>query len=164
MRKSPGTIASVVGLLATVMACTDATYGSADLPPDWENSSRIERFRQSGCGNSPASVGPAEAIDVAVAGGTVDIKYAYAPFRCQQNVEGFLRETGNALDVLIQPVDMSPEQPTTCSCLYELGLTLPARAGSYDAGEYTLTIYRRWDHVVTDNPLVPVSTRAIVIE
>jgi hypothetical protein len=164
MQKSSSTIASVVTLLATVMGCTDATYGSADLPADWENASRIERFRQSGCGNSPASVGPAEAIDVAVTGGTVDIKYAYAPFRCQQAVEGFVRETGNVLDVLVQPVDMSPEQPTTCSCLYEFGLTLPARAGSYKAGEYTLTVHRRWDNVVTDNPLVPVSTQALAIE
>ena len=164
MQKSSSTIASVVVLLASVMACTDATYGSADLPADWENSSRIERFRQSGCGNSPASVGPPEAIDVAVAAGTLDINYAYAPFRCQQNVEGFVRETGNALDILVQPVDMNPQQPTTCSCLYDLGLTLPARAGSYKAGDYTLTVYRRWDNVITDNPVVTVGTRALVID
>jgi hypothetical protein len=154
----------MVILLATMTGCTDATYGSAELPPDWEDASRIERFRQSGCGNSPASVGPAETIDVAVTGGTIDINYAHAPFRCQQNVEGFVRETGNALDVLVQPVDMNPAQPTTCSCLYDLGLTLPARAGSYKPGEYTLTIHRRWDNVVAENPLVPVSTRNIAIE
>jgi hypothetical protein len=156
----------MLALLATA-ACTDATYRSADLPAGWENSSRIERFSQSGCGNSPASVGPAESVDVAVVGGTIDIKYAYAPFRCQQNVEGFVRQIGNALDALVQPIDMNPQQPTTCDCLYELGMTLPARAGSYEAGEYALSVSRRWDNVVeTDDDNAPfvVHARTIRIE
>lgn len=167
MQKSSSTIASMVTLLATIAACTDATYRSADLPAGWENSARVERFSQSGCGNSPASVGPAESVDVAVAGGTIDIKYSYAPFRCQQDVEGFVLQTGNALDVLVQPIDMNPVQPTTCDCLYEIGMTLPARAGSYKPGEYTLTVSRRWDHVVEtteDNAPLEVHARAIAIE
>jgi hypothetical protein len=163
MLKWPGKTARMAVLLV-VAACTDATYGSADLPLEWESAARIERFRQSGCGNSPAAVGPAESIDSTVAGGAIDIKYGHAPFRCEQDVEGFVRQTGNALDVLIQPIDMNPRQPTSCDCLYELGMTLPARAGRYKPGEYTLTVYRRWDNVVTDNHPVQVNTRSLAIE
>jgi hypothetical protein len=150
-------------LALNVFACTDATYGAADLPAGWEGAERVERFAQSEC-EAEAFNGAPEAIATGAADGAVDIQYEHAPFRCEQDVEAFVRKGQAQLDVLVQPINMNPPSTARCDCTYLLGMTLPPRSGRYDPGEYELTVYRRWDHINTENDLVEVGVARLDLQ
>jgi hypothetical protein len=73
--------------------------------------------------------------------GRLRVEYLDAHFRCDQRVTAFAKVTGSNVDVLVQPVDMSPSAVAKCDCLYNIAFEVPRLA----AGTYEVTIHRRWD-------------------
>lgn len=49
-------------------------------------------------------------------------------FRYAQPVTGYVRVSGNAVDVLVQPADMNPSSVSKCDCLYDISLHIPRLA------------------------------------
>jgi hypothetical protein len=129
-----------IGMLAAI-GCGD----TADLPAGWQAAEHIEDFEQAPCGGS-ALGGVPETITAAATTHGLRIDYAHAHFRCAQDVEGFVRRSTDTIDVLVQPVDMSPAAPVRCDCLYDVVANVRAAPGSY-----ALTVYRRWDNVNQPN-------------
>ncbi len=113
---------------------------SADLPPGWEDATRIEDFTQKQCKGSSEIEEP-EAVTATGRRGVVSVDYSHAPFRCSQDVEGYLRRSSGKLDVLVQPVDMDPDSVAKCSCRYDIVAEIPAKPGLY-----TVTVHQRGDH------------------
>lgn len=159
---SPSRLAPACLLLA-LAACTDATYGVPDLPDGWTDAKHIERFQQAQCsGASPG--GPPETIEAAANDGSIDITYAHAEFRCQQDVEGFLRQTGEAIDILVQPINLNPPFVARCDCQYDIAITIPAaKRDRYPAGTYRLAVYRRWDYINKPNDPVEVGSASVEV-
>ena len=129
----------------------------ADLPQGWESADRVASFEQSVCGESPIG-GPSESLEIATSAGAVDVSYHHAHFRCGQAVEAFARTSTGGMDILVQPVDMNPEGVARCDCLYEITMSMPAPAGQYE-----LTLYRRWDHKSGANEPHRVASQTVVL-
>lgn len=68
------------------------------------------------------------------------------------DVEGWYREGDAAVDVLVQPVDMSSRSVARCDYLYEVTMTVPV------APPVLLTVDRRWDNLNDDNDPVKVGS------
>jgi hypothetical protein len=79
----------------------------------------------------------------------VALDYKHAPFRCSQDVDGYLRRSEGKLDILVQPVDMDPDSVAKCDCLYDITADIEAQPGSY-----TVTAYRRGDNWAGGNEVV----------
>jgi len=139
--------------LLSVSGCDSS---SSDLPAGWQGAQKIADFTQMECGGSPIN-GPAESVDAAGVEGAIEVDYENAPFRCAQDVEGFVRREDGKLDILIQPVDMDPSSVAKCDCLYHIVATVPAEAGAH-----AVTVYRRWDH--RNDPNDPVEVGMVEVE
>jgi hypothetical protein len=87
-------------------------------------------------------------------------RYLDAHFRCEQSVEGFLRESGSAVDLLVQPIDMNPTSVAMCDCLYEIVMIVKPLA----AGQHDVTLYRRWDAINEPNDPVLIGTAQAQVE
>jgi hypothetical protein len=87
------------------------------------------------------------------------VKYDHAHFRCAQDVEGFVKRGGDAIDLLVQPIDMAPDAVAGCDCLYDISMSVPA-----PKGDYSLTLYRRWDSINKPNDPVAVGATEVTIE
>jgi hypothetical protein len=149
-------------LLLALAACTDATYGVPDLPETWADAQHIARFTQGPC-NCAAPGGPPETIEASANDGSIDVSYAHAAFRCQQDVEGYVRQDGEAIDVLVQPINLNPVFLSKCDCQYDVAMTIPAaKRGRYPAGAYRLSVYRRWDNV--NEPNDPLEIGSAMVE
>jgi hypothetical protein len=142
-------------LLTAALGCASS---DPDLPAGWEGAQRIEHFEQHPCGDSALNA-PAEMIDVEAAQDGIRVDYEHAHFRCEQDVEGYLRETGTKLDVLVQPIDMNPKAVAACDCTYAVAMTLPAKSGQHE-----VTVYRRWDNINDDNDPVKIGAEKIDTE
>lgn len=140
---------------ALLVACTSPTDGPADLPAEWQDAERIHDLLQRGCGDS-ALDGVRETLDADGEDGRIAIEYRHAHFRCEQDVEGFLRRAGGRADVLVQPVDMHPQSVAGCDCLYDISMTIPVEPGSYE-----LTLYRRWDNLNEPNDPIEVDSTTV---
>lgn len=118
-----------------------------DLPAGWEGAERVDALTQAECSGSPYE-GYDERLEVS---SPTRFRYRQAPFRCEQEVEAYYQTDGNAVEVLVQPVDMHPGVVAACDCLYDIdfGLVPPV-------GDDTLTLYRRWDGLNESNALVKV--------
>jgi hypothetical protein len=136
-----------LALASLLMAC-----GNADLPPGWGGAERIDDFTQVPCGGS-AIDGPAESVTAQGKGERIALEYMHAPFRCQQDVEAYVRESGSAVDVLVQPVELDVTVPVRCDCLYNLSMGVDASAGSHK-----VTVYRRGDNFSLPNDPVQVGS------
>ena len=138
-----------------VLACAVLLAGgcaSADLPAGWEDAERIEGLSQAPCGSSALLPDrPDEALRWQSAETRLDIAYDHAHFRCEQEVQGFLRKAGERLDVLVQPVDMDPGAVAGCDCLYDISMQIPLARGAY-----SLSLFRRWDNLNNPNPPVEI--------
>lgn len=151
----------LTAIVLGALALGSAACGSSprtDLPPGWEGAVRIEDFAQLPC-EGDAYAGPPEAIAVQPGAGRLSIEYQHAHFRCQQDVEGFLRRGVGTVDVLVQPVDMDPKTVARCDCRYPItiGLSMPP-------GSYVTTVFRRWDNINTPNAPVEIGSSSVVIE
>jgi hypothetical protein len=136
----------------TLAGC--ALFGP-DLPAGWEDAEPIEDLSQSPCDGSPYDTGWSEAMTAWEAAPGIRAAGDPLHFRCEQEVEGFYRQEGEALDVLIQPVDMHPEVVAGCDCLYRVEVGLP------QAPPATVTLYRRWDGINDPNDPVRVGSAAV---
>jgi hypothetical protein len=135
-----------VGAALMLAACssTEATAPAGDLPAGWTGAQRLTDFHQAECNGTPygdAGAALRERIEATASARSVLVTYYGAHFRCAQDVEGFVRTSGTALDVLVQPVDMNPVSIARCDCLYQITLSVPATEGPHQ-----LSLYRRWDH------------------
>jgi hypothetical protein len=155
MRLSP---ALVSVSLALIVGCSEPDEGrDADLPPGWESADRVASFDQSACGESPIG-GPSESLEIATSPGAVEVSYRHAHFRCSQAVEAFARSSAGVMDILVQPVDMNPVGIARCDCLYEITMSIAAPAGQYE-----LTLDRRWDHKSGADEPRRVASRTVVL-
>lgn len=124
----------------------------ARLPSDWGNAAVAENFTQSECTGNLGDLATrgGEQFTVQQTGeGRLRIEYRNAHFRCEQRVTGYVKRNGSAVDVLVQPSDMSPSSVAKCACLYTIQLEVPRLA----PGTYAITLHRRGD---SRNPPEPV--------
>jgi hypothetical protein len=148
-------LVAFIGLAFALVAC--AAESGPDLPEGWADAERIESFEQSQCSRSALSAGaPAEAMEWNADDAGLKVDYRNAHFRCEQAVEGFVRRSSDAIDLLVQPVDMVPTAVAGCDCLYGVSMELQALPG-----EYTLKLFRRWDNLNDPNPLVEIGTARV---
>ncbi len=143
-------------LLLALVSCGKSS-SSADLPSGWSGAQRITDFTQKACSGS-ALTGPPAVVQASAIKNAIDVEYLHADFRCQQDVEGFVRENGTAIDLLVQPIDLHPKNIVRCDCLYDIMLEVSATPGSH-----RVTVYRRWDAInVPNDPLLVGHTDVVV--
>jgi hypothetical protein len=161
MRRSSFRCVFVCSFLA-LAGCTDATYGLPDLPSDWAKAVRIDRFKQGDC--TDAAVGGAPAtIEPVVTDGSIDIPHLHADFRCQQDIEGYVREDSGTISVLVQPINLNPIFHSECNCQYDVAMTIPGdKRTHYASGSYQLSVYRRGDNI--DKPNDPVAIGSVAVD
>lgn len=120
-----------------------------DLPAGWEDAQPVTELVQTECGDSPYEPFTST-VSADLAADPLSIQVTHAHFRCAQDVEGFYRQQGDVLDVLVQPIDMNPIAIAACDCLYDLDITIDTDpVGS-------VTVYRRWDNENSENDPVEI--------
>lgn len=125
----------VVVLVSLLAAC------SADLPAGWEDAEPLEVV-QSECKGQVLGGSQNEGIRTSLADGRVDLVYADAHFRCEQEVEAFaIREFGS-VKILFQPVDLDPSSVARCDCLYDFTANVPLWGDPVQ-----FSVFRRWDNL-----------------
>lgn len=134
------------------------SLASVDLPAGWEDAKRVTQLTQDDCSGSPYE-GADERISVTPGTGKLAIDYQEAHFRCEQDVEGFYRSTGSALDVLVQPIDMDPDSVAACDCLYDVTIGIDPVA----PGSRQVTVYRRWDNINDPNDPVRIGSEDVEV-
>lgn len=147
--------AALLALGAFVAACS----GDPELPSGWEGAERVAGLTQSSCSTSSLRDHD-ERATFAPGARRLDLTYSDAHFRCEQSVEGFYRDAGGKLDVLVQPVDMHPSSVARCDCLYEIDVVVD-KLGS---GSRTVTLFRRWDAKNEPNEPVAIGSASVAIE
>ncbi len=131
-------ILSVVAALSTV-ACVD-------LPAGWEDAKRVSDFTQADCDGSPYdSDVPDVTVTATADAGAVTVSAEPLDFRCAQDVEGFWKASGGAVDLLVQPIDMNPRAVAGCDCLYRIDATIESPEAE------SVTVWRRWDNLNDGN-------------
>ncbi|MGI5865093.1 MAG: hypothetical protein ACOX6T_23985 [Myxococcales bacterium] len=142
---------------AVAIAVAAAGCSEADLPKGWENAERVS-VNQTECVGSPYE-GEQGSVQVSAFGKGIDVAYRKAHFRCEQAVEAFVRESGNRIDLLFQPVEMNPDTVAKCGCLYDVTVALER-----DPGSYEVTVYRRWDNLNNENDPVKIGTGSVTVK
>ena len=135
-----------------VSGCTE------DLPPGWEGAEHVTKLTQSKCAGSEHDVDASATF--LPAKGKLTLEYEHARFRCQQEVEGFYKDAGGMLEVLVQPVDMDPGVVASCDCIYDIDIVIEALA----SGSRQAVLYRRGDNINVPNDPVVIDADPIVIE
>ncbi|XXT14968.1 hypothetical protein WME94_32440 [Sorangium sp. So ce429] len=128
--------------------------GGADLPEGWEDAEAIEGLTQSECLASAYDATVKETLAATPANGAVRLDYRAAHFRCEQEVEGFVRTAGGKVEVLVQPAEMDPSAVVRCDCRYDIGMKIDG----LDKGAVTVELYRRWDNINEPNEPVKVGS------
>lgn len=140
------------GILLVLVGCTD-------LPEGWEDAEPIDDFYQRACGDGdPYAEESNERVEAEGTPDVISVDYLEAHFRCAQSVEGFFKVNGDAVDVLVQPVDMDPSSVAACDCLYDIYMTLPVEPPA------SLTLYRRWDNLNDPNDPVEIGSVEVASE
>ncbi|WP_437718284.1 hypothetical protein WMF45_18800 [Sorangium sp. So ce448] len=121
--------------------------GGADLPEGWEDAEAIEGLTQSECKAGVSEDTVQEALVATPERGAVHIEYRAAQFRCDQEVEGFVRIADSRVDVLVQPVDMDPGSVAGCDCRYDIDMAIKGLS----KGAFAVELYRRWDNINDPN-------------
>lgn len=147
----------LVSLAALLAGCV------VDLPSDWEGALGIADLIQSECEGDPYE-DQDERVEAARGTDTLNVSYLEAHFRCEQDVQAFGQIAGSTLEVLVQPVDMNPNQVTACDCLYEIEMTPPLSgwSGGDIDGVDEVTLSRRWDNI--NDPNDPVLIGSVTVE
>jgi len=147
--------------LSVLLAALAAGCLSApDFPEGWEEAEPVDSFEQTECGGDPYEGDYEETVEVVAGTGSIEIGYAEAHFRCEQDVEAFYLLEGDTLSVLVQPIDMDPRETAKCDCLYDIDLTVL----ELPAGALTVDVFRRWDNINDDNEPVWVGSAEVEID
>jgi len=125
-----------LALLGLLVGC------APDLPEGWQDAESVDDFTQDECddtgGTDPDEVETTVTATADDPGLRVVGEGVF--FRCSQDVEGFFRTRGDAVDVLVQPVDMNPRSVAKCDCSYRIEAGIPEEPPA------TVNLYRRSDH------------------
>jgi hypothetical protein len=121
--------------------------GGADLPAGWEDAEAIEGLTQSECKASAYDDTVKEELVATPERGAVRLEYRAAHFRCDQEVEGFVRIASGRVDVLVQPAEMDPGSVAGCDCRYDIGMAIEGLS----KGAFAVELYRRWDNINEPN-------------
>lgn len=124
----------------------------ADLPPGWEDAEPVESLDQAPCAGSPYDTGIVAEVEADLAADPLLVDASSVQFRCEQDVEGFWKQDGGKVEVLVQPIDMNPKMVAGCDCLYDLSIEV----GSPDPTATEVVLYRRWDDLNDPNDPVEV--------
>jgi hypothetical protein len=148
-----------IPLLVACSGSDDRPVSAADLPVGWESAKPVADLIQLECSGSPYS-NTNERVDFNAGREKLGIEYREAHFRCVQDVEGFFREVGSEIDVLVQPIDMNPQSVAACDCLYDITILLePVTSGAHD-----VALYRRWDHLNDPNEPVRIGGASVQVD
>ena len=100
--------------------------GDYNLPGIWAKATPIENFTQASCNEDMEQVMEnAPKASTKIENGDLILTYPNAHFRCDQAVQGFVKQTDNGYSVLIQPAEMNPGMVAKCDCGYTLEAKLP---------------------------------------
>lgn len=124
----------------------------ADLPDGWEQAQPVEELVQRECGGSPYDTGVVAGVEADLGADPLTVDATSVPFRCAQDVEGFWKQDGDTVEVLVQPIDMHPSRVAACDCLYDLEIVV----GSPESEPSEVVLWRRWDDLNDDNDPVEV--------
>ncbi|MEZ4320759.1 MAG: hypothetical protein R3F61_24975 [Myxococcota bacterium] len=122
-----------------------------DLPAGWEDAEPVASLEQAECSGNPYEAFD-ERFEADLESDPLVVRAFETHFRCAQDVEGYFREVGDAVEVLVQPVDMTPKAVAGCDCLYDLTIEVGAR----DTPPASVSLFRRWDSLNDDNEPVAI--------
>ncbi|HCF61207.1 MAG TPA: hypothetical protein DFS52_24820 [Myxococcales bacterium] len=145
---------ALFGALAFAVAA--AGCSGADLPKGWEDAERVS-LNQGECEGNPYE-GEQSSVQVSAFSKGIDVACRKAHFRCEQEVEAFVRESDGRIDLLFQPVDMDPGTVAKCDCLYDLTVALEK-----DPGSYEVRVFRRWDNLNEPNEPVKIGSGSVAV-
>jgi hypothetical protein len=132
-------------LVTAVTGCDDEP--DYDLPDGWDGAVHVEIFQ----GPEGEDCGPDDQLPEAVAAGlnagTVRLVYEHGVFNCAEDHEAFVREREGGYDVLLQPIDMSPDALAGCMCAYRVRVPVGAGATGTE-----VSLYRRNNREVEADP------------
>src|SRR5688572_19125291 len=139
--------------LVTLAGCT--------LPPGFHGALPVADLEQSGC--SPTGATAPYGTTTAVQGvyafspgvGRLRVNWAGAPFACDAVLEGWSKKHGDALDLLVAPVDREPAGD--CECPWNLLIDVEDLPSSVQL----LVTVHAWDGVAEPVPLG--TTNALVL-
>ena len=145
----------IVGVTAALLACSR-------LPADWQNASGVAAFHQSDCIGSVADLeqGRAERVKLRGDDGRLHVEFLDAHFRCDQRVTAYAKLSDRRVEILVQPVEMNPVTVAKCDCLYVVRFEVRG----LDAGEYEVTVHRRWDNRHAPNEPVEIDSDRVSVK
>ncbi len=129
-----------------------------DLPAGWEDATPVVSLRQSECDGNPYETFDERVESELGTPLTVDVYETH--FRCAQDVEAYWRPVGAGVEVLVQPIDMSPKDVAACDCLYDLNIEV----SEPEEPVTTLEVFRRWDSLGDANEPVSIGTISIAVD
>jgi len=106
---------TLVPVAVLAMACSSGP----NLPEGWEEAELVNDFQQSECTGEPGT-GATEEINGVADATTMELSWTNTEFRCEQKVEAYLKRLGVTHELLVQPVEMEPDEVANCDCLYDL--------------------------------------------
>lgn len=148
---------SVVLGVATNACGSEVSKPAADLPGDWQSARAVENLHQTACEGSPYD-GTKEAMTASASDRSIEVIYEPAHFRCAQSVQGFMKTSAASVDVLVQPVDMNPASVAKCDCMYGIHMNVPVQSGNY-----SVSVYRRWDHLSGADDALKIGSATVTI-
>lgn len=153
-------LGSALPLTSGCSSSTEPGTGSnADLPVGWENAKPVTGLVQVECAGAELDF-KGEGATFVAGFGKLDVTYDKAHFRCEQSVEGYFQTSEQALEIIVQPVDMNPSSVARCDCAYGITLTVQP----LEAGEFSTTLFRRWDSLNEPNDPVEIASELVTIE
>lgn len=128
-------------LFAATLGLASCTSDNPNLPEDWQEALLLSDFMQTTCRGEPGDGEEhPEEVGVVVRSGAAFVTWTNVLFRCDQDLEAWVRRSGTAVDVLVQPIDLNPEAPARCDCFYDLDLSF-----NLSDQERQLSFYTRRD-------------------
>lgn len=123
-----------------------------DLPAGWQDAVPVDSLEQAACEGSPYDTGVVPEVTADLGSDPLHVDATAVQFRCGQDVEGFWKENGASVEVLVQPVDMNPTSVAACDCLYDLAIDVGTPEGTPEE----IVLWRRWDAINDPNDPVEV--------
>lgn len=152
-------VAPSLALACALLLAACSSGDSNDLPDGWGGAAPVKSLVQEECSNGDMDFSN-ESASYTGGVGSIGVVYQDAHFRCVQKVEGFFKTAGDAVDILVQPIDMDPSSVAACDCGYKITfLVEPVTAGSH-----TATLYRRWDNITQPNQPVPITAAPVMVQ
>ena len=144
---------------ALALGACSSNDSPADLPDGWDQAVRVKSFAQAVCPGSDMTFSD-EGASFSGGAGNIGVVYKQAHFRCEQKVEGFWKAAGDAVDILVQPIDMNPAAVAMCDCGYDITFVVDP----VSAGLHTATLYRRWDAINHPNDPVLIDSAQVIAQ